>query len=384
MKKVLFVATVFRFLNFEISDMKILKEMGYEIHTATNMYEAEWLQDDGSLDYLKLHKHQIDFGRSPFLRQNFTAYHQLKKIIKEEKFELMHCHTPVAAAIARLAACKAHKRGMKVMYTSHGFHFHKTSSKKNWILFYPIEWIMAFFTDMIITINREDYRVIQRFYVKEKCYIPGVGVNTESITKLSVDKNAYRKKYNIPINAFLILSIGELSDRKNHEVIIRAIAQCKSSNIYYLICGIGEKKEELKKLCIHLGVSEKINFAGQLSHDEVLKLCHVCEIGALPSKIEGLGLAGIETMAAGKPIIGSNVHGIKDYIIDGITGITCEPNNVNQFANAIDRLHNDKEFYMSCANNALPIAKQFDIAETKKAMERNYHFILSDYFIDMK
>ena len=160
-KKALFVATVFKFLSFEKSDMELLKDMGYEIYTAANRKESEWLQDDGDLNYLNLQKCHIGFGRTPFSRKNIIAYRQLKSLIQRENFEVMHCHTPVASAIARLAARKAHKKGMKVIYTSHGFHFHKSSPIRNWLIFYPIEWLMAFLTDMIITINREDYRIIQ-------------------------------------------------------------------------------------------------------------------------------------------------------------------------------------------------------------------------------
>lgn len=87
-KKVLFVATVFRFLHFEKSDMEILKKKEYEIHTATNMTGYDWLSDDGSLDYLELHKHQIDFGRSPFSKNTFEAYRQLKVLLKEEHFDV--------------------------------------------------------------------------------------------------------------------------------------------------------------------------------------------------------------------------------------------------------------------------------------------------------
>lgn len=371
-KKALFVATVFRFLNFEKSDMELLKEMGYEIYTATNRKESEWLQDDGGLNYLHLHKRHIDFGRTPFSKKNIAAYRQLKRLMQQETFDVMHCHTPVAATIARLAAGKARKNGMKVIYTSHGFHFHRTSSIRNWLIFYPIEWFMAFFTDMIITINKEDYKVIQKFHVKEKHYIPGVGVDTSGIAEMEVDRAALRKKYHIPEQAFLILSIGELSDRKNHETVIRAIHQCQDSNIYYVICGTGEKKEYLQKLIYELGLIGRVILAGQLSHDEVLCLCHTCDIGALPSRIEGLGLAGIETLAAGKPLAASAVHGIRDYAIDGITGITNKADDITGFQHAIQRLQQDTDFYHKCQKCALPTARKFDLSKSRKLMRKNY------------
>lgn len=377
MKKVLFVATVYRFLKFEKSDMELLKAKGYEIHTGANMYEAEWLQDDGSLDDLELHKHQIDFGRNPFSNQSLKAYKQLKKLFETEKYEILHCHTPVAAAIARMAARKYHKAGMKVIYTSHGFHFHKKSSIKTWLLYYPIEYLLANITDMIVTINKEDYNVIQKFHVKEKRYIPGVGVDTEYIDHMETDTGKLRKQYGISDNAFVILSIGELSVRKNHEVVIKAVAECGRDDIYYVICGTGALKERLEMLSKELGIQKQVILAGQISHDNVIKMCHMCDIGAIPSRIEGLGLAGIELLAAGKPLIASNVHGIKDYAVDGVTGITCEPLSVEQFKHAILQLHNDKSYYQTCQKNAKSMAQKFDIAEARKRMAENYSVFTS-------
>ena len=376
-KRALFVATVFKFLDFEKRDMELLKDMGYEIHTATNMDGEEWLRDDGALDYLHLHKHQIDFGRSPMSRQNINAYRQLKSLFRQSDFSLMHCHTPVAAAIARLAARKARKEGMKVIYTSHGFHFHKASSLKDWLVFYPIEWFMAFFTDMIITINKEDFRLAQNFHTKEKRYIPGVGVDVGGISGIQADRQALRKKYGIPDNAFMVLSIGELSDRKNHEVIIKAIAQCGCRDIYYLICGEGQNRKYLSDLIQTEGLAGKVILAGALPHEEVLRLCHACDIGALPSKIEGLGLAGIETLAAGKPLVASNVHGIKDYVVENETGLAVEPDDIEGFRDAICKFCEDQAFCKKCQDNAVPMARNFDKERVKKLMSENYHAILN-------
>lgn len=372
MKKALIVATVFKFLNFEESDMSILKKMGYEIHTATNMREDVWLQDDGKLDYLDLHKHQIDFARSPFSKKNLEAYKQLEKLLKETHFDVIHCHTPVAASIVRMAAKKYRKTGTKIIYTSHGFHFHKTSGWRNWLIFYPIEYIMAHYTDMIITINKEDYSVIQRFKGIKRRYIPGVGVDVDYISKIEIDKTEVRKEFGIPQNAFVIMSVGELSDRKNHEVIIKAISKLHESNVYYLICGTGNKKEELLTLAKKCNISNQVIFAGQLPHEKILELQYAIDLGALPSLIEGLGLAGIETIASGTPIIASNVHGINDYVINGKTGISCAPHDVEGFKMAIEKMINDKKFYDNCCRNAREKAKEFDIRHVKQLMLKNY------------
>ena len=378
MKLVLMVATVFKFLNFEKSDIEILQSMGYEVHTATNMREAKWLQDDGTFENNPIIRHQIDFGRSPYSKDNIKAYKQLEKLLSEYQFELIHCHTPVAAAITRIAANKYRKKETKVIYTSHGFHFHKTSSLKSWLLYYPIEKMLASRTDVIITINKEDYSVIQKFRVKEKRYIPGVGVDVDHIHSLKVDRNEILGEFGIPENAFVILTIGELSDRKNQSVVIKALKSFKKESIYYILCGTGQKEQGYKKLAKKTGLENHVIFAGQRDHEWVMKLAHAVDLGAIPSKIEGLGLAGIEILAAGTPLIGSDVHGIKDYLIDGKTGISCNPNNYKSFSEAIYKLLNNKKYYKQVSLSAYSIAAQFDISISRRTMIEIYSKLLGN------
>lgn len=376
MKKVLFIATVYKFFNFERSDMTILKSKGYEIHTASNMVESDWLQDNGMLDSLEPVKHQIDFGRSPFSKQSLVAYKQLRQLLEENYFDIIHCHTPVAAAIARIAAIKTRNKGTRVIYTDHGFHFHKKSSKINWLLYYPIEFVLSYFTDMIIAINKEDYDVIQRFPTSLKRYIPGVGVDTHYISNMIVDKEFVRKRYCIPKDSFVIFSIGELSFRKNQSVVIRAMRQLKDLDVYYILCGTGVKELEYKRLAKELNVENRVIFAGFQSHEEVFSIAHASDLGVLPSLIEGLGLAGIESLSAGKPVVASGVHGINDYVIDNETGIRCNPKSPDEFAAAIRLLYVNRGLYAHCSEIALQKSKEFDVKRVKSIMESIYNEIL--------
>lgn len=372
MKKALITATVHEFLKFEINDIKILKSLGYEIHVATNMNGASWLRDDGSLDELGIIKHQVDYGRNPFVLTNYRAYKQLRELMKKENYDIIHCHTPVASAIARIAAIDSRRKGTSVIYTCHGFHFHKKSSMIDWLIYYPIERMLAPFTDMIITINKEDYQVLQKFNVKHKKYIPGVGINAEYISSLEVNQEELRREFGVPDDAFMIMSIGELSKRKNHEVVIKALSLSAKENVYYLICGTGELLEYLKTLAQKLNVSNRVIFAGQQPHEKVLALAQVANLGVLPSLIEGLGLAGIETLAAGTPLVASGVHGIKDYTIDEETGLCCEPNCPEQFRDAIEKMMDDTSLYNRCKKNAKLMALRFDINYVQELMIQNY------------
>lgn len=376
MKKALIIANVYDFLNFLTNDIEILKSLGYEVHCATNMEQDEWLRDKGTLDYLGIIKHNIPFGRTPFELKNIAAYKKIKKLIKEYGFSVIHCHTPVAAAIGRIAAISARKKGAKVLYTCHGFHFHKTSPIKDWLLYYPMEYLLALFTDGIITINREDYTVIKKFKVRYKRYIPGVGVEINRFRNNLEDGNLTRKKLGIPQDAFLIVSIGELSDRKNQSVIIKAMSKLKSCQMYYVICGEGNKREEYEHLAKMLGVESRVKFMGQLPYDDIIKICQAADIGAFPSKIEGLGLAGIELMAAGKPLVASNVHGIVDYAIEGLNSIICDPLDITAFAKGIYQLYKDRDLRDRYSVNAIKIIKKFSKENSYRCLEHIYKEII--------
>ena len=206
--------------------------------------------------------------------------------------------------MTRLAAKKARKYGSLVMYTCHGFHFHNSSSKKNWLLYYPVEKFLSKYCDYIVTINREDYNRAKTFHCKNVRYIPSVGVDINAIKKLVVNKAEKKESIGVPADKTLIISAGELIERKNHEVIIRALAKINNPDVYYAIAGKGPLKEYLSDLAKELGIADRVIFLG--FRTDVFELYHAADISAFPSKIEGLGLAGVEAMAAGVPLVSSN------------------------------------------------------------------------------
>src|SRR5699024_7328851 len=102
--------------------------------------------------------HDVSFNRFPVSLDNLKAFFELKQIIKQYKFDYIHCNTPIAGVLTRLSAMKSRKNNTKVIYTAHGFHFFDGAPYLNWILYYPIEKILSSVTDAIITINKEDYK----------------------------------------------------------------------------------------------------------------------------------------------------------------------------------------------------------------------------------
>lgn len=374
MKKVLIVASVISFIEwFNKENIEHLSaDLGCEVHIAVN---ADYFEDTDkvrTIKYLEKIKsqgiiiHNIHFARSPLSKDNLAAYRQLKQVIESEQFDLIHCHTPTVSMLTRIAARKTRKKGTVVMYTCHGFHFHNSSPKKNWIIYYPIERFLSRYCDYIVTINKEDYNRAKTFHCKNVRYIPGVGVDINRIKNTVIDKEAYKESLGLPKDCVLILSVGEMIERKNHEVIIRALAKINHENIYYAIAGKGPLKDYLSDLAKTFGLADHVLFLG--FRTDIPELCNAADISAFPSKIEGLGLAGIEAMAAGVPLVSSNVHGILDYVIDGKTGFAYAPDDVNGFAKGIEQLATNNELRVSMHEACVKATEPFEINNSLKVM----------------
>ncbi len=330
-KKVLFVATVLRghILVFHLPYMKWFMDHGFEVHVIarndTDMKVSDIPYCDCYFD--------IPFERSPFSIKNRDVYQQIKKIIDFEQYDLIHCNTPVGGMITRLAAKKARKKGTKVVYTAHGFHFFKGAPWINWALFYPVEWFLSRFTDLIITINQEDYGYAQHLMAKQVAMVNGVGIDVDRFDQIT-DRAQTRGKLGLSIDAPVVITVGEHTKRKNHQVILQAVA--KLYGVHVLFCGVGEKEEELKALSKQLGMEERAHFLGFC--DQVPALLQASDVFVFPSLQEGLPVAQMEAMAAGLPCVVSNVRGNADLISNGQGGYLCAPDDVSAFAEAIAML----------------------------------------------
>ena len=227
MKKVLFVATVDSHIrHFHIPYLKYFHNKGYEVHVATADDEGE------TFDYCDK-KHKITFERSPFNKNNIDAINQMVDLLTEEKFDIVHCHTPMGGAITRLAVRKLRKAGKyltsKIIYTAHGFHFYKGAPFKNWLIYYNVEKWLSKYTDILITINSEDYEYAQKFKAKMVYKIDGVGVDASKFNFSMSDKEKeslknelsyINKAFDIKPDDIVVTYVAEMIDRKNQDMII--------------------------------------------------------------------------------------------------------------------------------------------------------------------
>ena len=330
-KKVLFTATVVKtHINvFHLPYLKWFKEQGYEVHVAA---KNDFINEPCIIPNCDKY-YDINFARFPFSKANIKAYKQLKKLIQENNYDIIHCHTPVAGVLTRLAA--KNNKNTTVIYTAHGFHFFKGAPLINWLIYYPVERFCAGFTDKLITINREDYERAKRFKLRKNgkvYYVPGVGINLEKIQNLKVDIKQKKKELGISKNIPILLSVGELNKNKNHEAVLQALSKLKEENFIYLICGRGVLKEYLERKIQELHLENKAKLLGYRS--DVIKILKTADLFIFPSKRKGLPVSVIEAMAARLPVIASNVRGNRDLIAKENL---FEPNDVAALTNLIKK-----------------------------------------------
>lgn len=366
MKKVLFVATVVqKHINvFHTPFLELFQNEGYETHVASSNDTG---CADVSISNCDVYT-EIGFKRNPLHPSNFLAYLKMKKLLKHNFYDIIHCHTPVGALVGRLAARPYRKKGTKVYYTAHGFHFYKGAPLLNWLLYYPVEKLCSRFTDVLITINQEDYALATKKMKAGRVeYVPGVGVDLSKVENLQVNRSLKRQELGIPEEAFLVLSVGELNDNKNHQVVIRALAELDDPNVHYAIAGDGDKKDFLIDLVKELGVSERVHFLGY--RKDVLELYRSSDLFAFPSFREGLSVALMEAMACGMPVVCTKIRGNED-LIDTNGGVYFDPASVSSCQKALEVIMASDTDAMKAYNTAK--IKRFALSNILKEMRRIY------------
>lgn len=356
--KILFAATVRSHIgHFHMPFIRKLKELGCTVDAAykDNSDEKPGLDLSG-IDNV----YEIPFSRSPYSPDNIKAYKMLKRLIDENDYDAVHCHTPMGAVVTRLAAKSARKKGLKVIYTAHGFHFYKGASKFNWMFFYPVEKYLSKYTDCLITINEEDYKLAneRNFKAKNIFHVPGVGVDLSSFKPVSpAEKSALRKEYNYSENDFILIYPANLTAGKNHEMLFYALKELNNKRVRLLCPGQTELLEQYKNEVQALGISDQVEFLG--FRRDIEKLDGLADVSVSSSNREGLPVNLIEAMALGNAIVATDVRGNNDLVSDGFNGYLVELGNYKEMAERINRLIENPELLNKFRKNNLDIVKKY-------------------------
>jgi glycosyltransferase EpsD len=369
MKKILFVANIHKhFRAFHIPYIEYLKSEGYEVHVAANDCDTAVPEADKQFF--------LPIDRNPFSLNNVNAVSALKKIIRTEKYSLIHCHTAMGSIVARIAAKEFRKSGMlKVLYTAHGFHFYKGSPKLFWLIYYPIEKYLTKYTDGLITINMEDYQIAidNSFKATNIFKTSGVGININKFTNLNLqDSSMIRKNHGYTDDIFIIIYIAEFIDRKDHRFILEAIPLLKEKidNFKFIFAGRGMLQKAMENLAIDLKVNESVDFLG--FRKDIGELIIMSDIGVSVSKQEGLPMNVAEVMFAAKPVVVTNIRGHIDLVEDTVSGLLFNKGDQNMFVSQIANLQKNPKLYDAISFNAKNNVRKFELSNCIEEMSAIY------------
>lgn len=365
MKKILLTCTDLMMIQFMVPHVRYLSENGYHVEVACSDVGGRMDEVRSALEGYAKAIHVVRLVRSPASATNFKGYRDMKDLLAANTYDIIWTNEPVMGVVTRLAARKARKQGTKVIYMVHGFHFYKGASKLNWLVFYPIERIMSRCCDMIVTINREDEARAKTFHAPRVERIDGIGVDLERL-QCTCTREEMRRELGIGDDDIMILSVGELQARKNHEVILRAIAALENPNIKYCICGYGELLEQLQGLARELGIGSQVSFLGYRM--DIPDIMNAADIFAHPSRREGLGIACLEAMSFGLPLVTSNIQGLPDFVENGVTGFLCDPMDVPQITEHLRSLISDPQLRAQIGSTNLQRVKKYAVERVRETI----------------
>lgn len=367
--RILITCTDVMMIQFIVPHVLYLDSMGAIVDVACS--SAEGYQKEGYLEKIKSQLparssyYHVRTERNPFSIQNLSGYSDLKRIIDNNNYDLVWTNEPVMGVMTRLASRRYRKKGGKVMYLVHGYHFFKGAPKKNW-MYYPVERFFSTWCDAITVINWEDFDFTKKHFSTPVYHIDGIGLSLEKYKNTHSNFEEKRKSLGINNEDILIVSVGELQSRKNHQIMIKAIGEINDPSIKYIICGRGELLSDLQELSVQKGVAKQVQFLGH--RYDIAEILSVADIFAHPSQREGLGIAAIEAMAAGLPLITSNVQGIKDYVENGYNGFSYNPYDLDGFVEGLKRLINNKSMREEMGKRNQACAEKYSIEKSKVAV----------------
>lgn len=369
-KRIMMLATTDNMIwQFLLPHIKHLQENGNTVECvcAKTGFWFDELKDKHNLVV-----HEINFSRNPIKPANIKAYKKLKQLQKERKFDLIYCQQPVGGLMGRLIGKKFK---IPVIYTAHGFHFFKGCSFRRKLIYKTVEKKLSKYTDILITINDEDFEAAKKMKAKHVAKISGIGMEFNKYAPLTETKQEIRKTLNLNDNDFVIVTVAEFIKRKNYDTMLKTIKELKDRNVNvkFIICGRGQEEENIKATINELNLEDCVHLLG--FRKDINRILTASDLFMLASFQEGLTLSVIEAMSYSLPCIVSTARGNKDLIIDGEGGFVVEPTNYMSFADKIQVMINNPNMTDKFGKFNKVQSEKYTIENVKKELEEIYKWV---------
>lgn len=368
--KILIVTTISPTIGFLIPHIRYLIDEGHKVDVAFNIVK----DINPMLIELGCKIHNMEFQRSPINKDNYIAYKRIKNLVLENKYDLVHTHTPIASFLTRLA-CRSISN-IRILYTAHGFHFYKGAPIENWLTFYMAEKLVGRWTDGLITMNEEDYIISKKIISQNngcRYKVHGVGIDLKRFQPKDVnDTKELRQKYGYTEDDFILFYAAELNKNKHQDLLIESISELKTKipNIKLLLAGPGPSEETYKKLMKELNLEKNVELLGFRS--DVKILLKLSDIAVASSRREGLPVNVMEAMATGLPIVATDIRGHRDLIEDGVNGYLVGVEDVDGFTNAIAKLYHDKTLRERFGRKGIELVQKYSLENVLEEMKNIY------------
>ena len=357
---------------FNRANIEALQSLGYQVERAANFEngdgpEVHNQQYVGECQEKGIITHSIPFERHS-LMGSLKCMPQVKQLLKEGQYDIVHAHTETGGLILRLT--KGVKGNSRFFYTPHGMSFWKGSSLKSQVIYRPLERWICSGMDMNLGMNQEELDVLQKWNSKTAAYIHGIGLNLERFQKEGRSRNEIRAEFGVNEDDKLIVSVGELDDNKNHATVIKALSFLESKNYKYVVCGVGPNKDKLNQMAADAGLGDRVILAGYRS--DIPDILHAADLFVFPSFHEGMPVAALEAMACGLPLICSKIRGNVDIVKEGVNGFLFEPEDYLSLVIAMERLIGNQELEEVFGKKNKEIVKAFSQEAVKEELKKLY------------
>jgi glycosyltransferase involved in cell wall biosynthesis len=337
-------------------------------------------QADVGKELEQFHKlYRVEWSRNPLDPRNFLkAPRTIREIVSREKYDIVHVHSPVAAFVTRFALRNLPNRP-KVIYTAHGFHFHRGGSKLKNQIFLTLEKLAGPWTDHLIVINHEDEKAVKTHHIvpeSQMTYMPGIGVDMKKYDPEKVKSehvDYVRQELGLADEDHLLLMIAEFNPGKRHRDALDAFAGLKRTNVVLALAGVGPLEAEVKAQAQQLGILDRVRFLGYRRDIPVLLKASTALL--LPSEREGLPRSIMESLCLGTPVISTRIRGVED-LLEGNSGLMTDVGDVPAMTKAIAWMLDNPLDAIAMGQRGQARMRDFDLSNVVRMHEELYEKIL--------